>query len=367
MTDRRETCLRLGTRLALMDDQTLSRLCRAVQPTSGWGRNRRLELDGAPVFVKSIPVTDRELAQRYSTRNRYRLPGYYNYGVGSAGFGAFRELAAHVKTTHWVLSGAVEGFPLMYHHRILPRLDRPQPADPDGLERYVLRWNGSPSIRRYMEDRRTARHEIVLFLEWVPHALFDRLAEDASLAAPALTAMRHTLEFAAERGLLHFDAHARNILTDGRAFYLTDFGLALDAEFDLTARERAFFERHRHYDHGECALMLLIPLFEAARRLPGAERQAFVARYGGDGPDAVLAALDRIIADDPFGLDPGYLRLARAHGDVMGFMHRFFSALRPNPRKDNRYDDAALAALLRAPALVEALGALPAADNSPGR
>ncbi len=353
MPDRRETCLRLSTRLALMDDGALRRLCRAAAPTHGWGRNRRVQVDGTPVFVKSVPVTDRELAHRYSTRNRYRLPCYYNYGVGSAGFGAFRELAAHVKTTHWVLSGAVEGFPLMYHHRILPRLDRPQAADPDGLERYVRRWNSSPSIRRYMEDRRTARHEIVLFLEWVPHALFDRLVEDPSLAAPALAAMRHTLDFAAERGLLHFDAHARNILTDGQAFYLTDFGLALDAEFDLTARERAFLARHRHYDHGECALMLLIPLVEAARRAPDAERRAFVERYGGDDPSTVLAALERIVADDPLGLDPTYLRLAQAYREVMVFMHRFFRALRPNPRKDTRYDDDALAALLHAPALTD--------------
>ena len=50
------------------------------------------------------------------------------------------------------------------------------------------------------------------------------------------------------RGLLHFDAHFRNILTDGTHLYLTDFGLATCSSFELSKSELEFFETHRAYD-----------------------------------------------------------------------------------------------------------------------
>tara|TARA_E500000331_G_scaffold355531_1_gene411250 strand:- start:1908 stop:2102 length:195 start_codon:yes stop_codon:yes gene_type:complete len=39
--------------------------------------------------------------------------------VGSAGFGVFREVFSHTKTTNWVLLGECTAFPLMHHHRIV--------------------------------------------------------------------------------------------------------------------------------------------------------------------------------------------------------------------------------------------------------
>lgn len=50
------------------------------------------------------------------------------------------------------------------------------------------------------------------------------------------------------RGLLHFDAHFQNILTDGRRLYFADYGLALSSQFDLSPSETSFFELHRTYD-----------------------------------------------------------------------------------------------------------------------
>jgi hypothetical protein len=41
-------------------------------------------------------------------------------GVGSAGFGAWRELATHIMTTNWVITGESVNYPMMYHRRILP-------------------------------------------------------------------------------------------------------------------------------------------------------------------------------------------------------------------------------------------------------
>ena len=52
------------------------------------------------------------------------------------------------------------------------------------------------------------------------------------------------------RGMLHFDLHRANLLTDGAQIYVSDYGLALCADFDLAPAERAFFEAHRLYDRG---------------------------------------------------------------------------------------------------------------------
>ena len=44
-------------------------------------------------------MTEQEYAYVHSTRNRFRLPTYEQYVVGSAGFGVFRELGSHIGTT----------------------------------------------------------------------------------------------------------------------------------------------------------------------------------------------------------------------------------------------------------------------------
>ncbi len=48
--------------------------------------------------------------------------------------------------------------------------------------------------------------------------------------------------------MLHFDAHPNNILADGQRLFFADFGLVLDAAFDLSDAEREFFARHHPYD-----------------------------------------------------------------------------------------------------------------------
>jgi hypothetical protein len=49
-------------------------------------------------------------------------------------------------------------------------------------------------------------------------------------------------------GLLHFDAHFRNILTDGRRLYLADFGLATSPRFDLSTDEHDFVAQNMSHD-----------------------------------------------------------------------------------------------------------------------
>lgn len=113
--------------LAQVDTPTLVALLRKRKEPPVLGRSELPQLGRTKVFVKTVPVTDLQCEHMYSTRNLYRLPAYYSYGVGSAGFGPFREVAFHIKTTNWVLEGAIENFPLMYHHRLLPRSGRSSP------------------------------------------------------------------------------------------------------------------------------------------------------------------------------------------------------------------------------------------------
>ncbi len=71
------------------------------------GTSLQIEIDNTPVFVKKVPLTDLELQpENYmSTANIFNLPMCYQYGIGSTGFGAWRELAAHVMITNWVITG----------------------------------------------------------------------------------------------------------------------------------------------------------------------------------------------------------------------------------------------------------------------
>ncbi len=103
-----------------------------------------------------------------STKNRFRLPEYYQYGVGSAGFGVFRELETHRRTTDWVIQGEIESFPLLLHARVMSRAE--QTEDPRfRLEEYVARWNGSKAVANYIAARARASHEMWLVLERFPH------------------------------------------------------------------------------------------------------------------------------------------------------------------------------------------------------
>ncbi|MEV5609018.1 hypothetical protein [Streptomyces sp. NPDC052225] len=249
---RRTDHARLSTALALIDDRRLRGLVDGAG-TGGagvGGRSGVVEVDGTPVFVKRVPLTDRELRPDHirSTANLFGLPDFYQYGIGSAGFGAWRELALHVMTTNWVLSGAYDGFPLTYHWRVLP--DTPPDGCMDlfgGIDGAVAHWEDSPAVRRRLEELAAARHSVVLFLEHVPdtvaHWLWTR-GDDVSAYRWVLREVARGTAFLREQGVVHFDAHLRNLLTDGERILFTDFGLALSSRFQLAPGEREFLARH---------------------------------------------------------------------------------------------------------------------------
>ncbi|MDT0346164.1 BUD32 family EKC/KEOPS complex subunit [Streptomyces litchfieldiae] len=244
----------VATELSLLSDRRLAdAVASATALGSGiGGRAAELEIAGTPVFAKRVPLTDLELRPEHarSTANLFGLPLFYQYGIGSSGFGAWRELAAHTMATHWVLTGACADFPLLYHWRILP--DSPPAGFTDvfgGIDGAVAHWEGSPAVRTRLEAIARASFSLVLFLEHVPWTLADWLADHPGAASSWVgeSLLRGTA-FMNSRGLVHFDAHFRNVLTDGRRLYFSDFGLALSSAFDLSPAEAAFHARHRVYD-----------------------------------------------------------------------------------------------------------------------
>jgi hypothetical protein len=273
------------------------------------GRSTLIEVDGRRVFVKRVPLTDVELRPENvrSTANLLGLPAYFHYGVGSPGFGAWRELAVHLMTTNWVVAGHFTGFPLTHHWRVLPQPPQPLPHRLADVEGAVAYWGGDPRIRERIEGLRTASACLALFLEYVPYTVHDwfdaQLRTDGAESACGLVeqGLRAATDFLHSRELLHFDAHFANVLTDGRQLYLADYGLALSSRFPLTPQEREFFDRHRVYDRCYTATHLVNWLTAALYDHGSEEREAFVRDCaGGMRPEGIpRAAADLIVRYAP--------------------------------------------------------------------
>ncbi|KND45076.1 hypothetical protein IQ64_09135 [Streptomyces stelliscabiei] len=324
-----------STTLALHSDRSLSRLLDTATPFGSGigGTSALLDVDGTPVFVKRVPLTDLERRPEHvhSTANLFGLPSFCQYGVGavgSPGFGAWRELAVHTMTTNWALAGEYDGFPLMHHWRVLPD-SPPLPGELADIERAVAHWGGGPGVRERIEARGKSSASVTLFLEYIPRTLHDWLAEqtkaDAGVVDRACALVERELAagiaFMNSRGLLHFDAHFQNILTDGHRLYFTDYGLALSSRFDLAPQECAFLDRHRGYDRcytlSHLVNWLLKDLYDHDRE----EREVRIRAYAqGERPTGIPDAAAAVITR--------YAPLARVTAD---FFRRFEDETRRTP------------------------------------
>ncbi|MFJ7949735.1 protein kinase family protein [Streptomyces sp. NPDC096354] len=251
----------VSTHLSLLSDHRLGEVVAAATPLGSGigGRSAELEVGGTRVFVKRVPLTDIEMRPENlrSTANHFGLPMFYQYGAGSAGFGAWRELAVHTMTTNWVLGNEYDGFPLMYHWRVLP--DSPPQGFADdfgGIDGAVAHWEGSAAVRGRLEALGRSSFSLVLFLEHVPFTLAMWLGEQRKAPPEGEGGLAHAwaeevltgAAFMSSRGLVHFDAHFDNVLTDGRFLYFADFGLALSSGFELSREEGEFLTAHLTYD-----------------------------------------------------------------------------------------------------------------------
>ncbi|SMC79998.1 hypothetical protein [Lentzea albidocapillata] len=259
--------------LSLLSDRELGDLVERAEPSGSGigGPTALLDVGGTPVFVKRLPLTDLELRPENvrSTANLFDLPMHTHYGVGligAAGFGAWRELAVHTMTTDWVLAGEHEGFPLMYHWRVLPQADQKLSEE---LEQAVDYWG--PEIGPRIEALRDSTASIALFLEYVPQNLHDWLNGQDDLESACEMVEREMaagVEFMNSRGLLHFDGHFRNVLADGERLYFADYGLAISSRFDLSEEETAFFVENQDYDR-HYTVTHLVMWFSYASRTKG--------------------------------------------------------------------------------------------------
>jgi hypothetical protein len=255
--------------LDVLSDRQLADLLAGAAPAGAGigGSTARLDVHGVPVFMMRVPLTDLERAEPRSTANLFGLPPFYQYGIGSAGFSAWRELAAHLLTTGWVLAGEHAGFPLLHHWRVLPRTPgEVPPADPDHLglgeiDEAVDFWGGSPAVRRRLTALAGATASLVLVLEHLPWTVSGWLAERAAAGDGAAYGFveREVIgaaDFLRARQLVHFDLHLDNLLTDGERVYVADFGLTTGPRFDLDPAEAEFVARHADYDRVQCRTYL---------------------------------------------------------------------------------------------------------------
>ena len=354
---RRKRYFKLSSQIAQLDNAQLHALfddSESSPSSSGWGINHTLVLGQSKVFAKRVPVTNLEYDNLFSTKNLYNLPTYCNYGFGSTGFGVFRELVTHIKTTNWVLEGAIATFPLMYHYRIIPFSGQRADVDRSRLKGYVEYWGNSENAGNYVLDRAIANYELVLFLEYIPHVLETWLRENPNKLQQPLDDLRTTIDFLRTKGIIHFDAHFHNALTDGEQTYLTDFGLVLDKSFALTKDEESFFEQNTFYDYGEVLRNLghlIRPSYDSCSEN---DKRRMMEKYGikeGLQPYEVYSILldniEQIHADGVMKLDDFYVASIIKYRSIIALMQDFFADMWGNNKKDTKLPDAKLRLLLK--------------------
>ncbi|MFS8103983.1 serine/threonine protein phosphatase [Lentzea alba] len=215
-----------------------------------------VDVEGVPVFAKRVPLTRRELERPFSTENLFELPVVCQYGIGSPGFSAWRELAANQIVTEAVLAGEASGFPLLHHFRVLPGRAPVAELLAD-VDQAVARLGGSHQIRTRFTELAAAGHSLVLFFDHIPLAMTDWLEEDpAGRAAEVERQLAEIVAFLRSRELLHLDVHLGNMRTDGTQAYLVDFGLVTSPRFDLSDAEREFARQHVDHDEELAAMYL---------------------------------------------------------------------------------------------------------------
>ena len=290
---------------ALNNGDLAQLLAGAHAGTEGFGgRTTQLVVGDERVFCKLIPLTSLEsLPANYkSTKNLFDLPFYYQYGIGSVGFGAWRELASHALASDWVIHGKHDQFPLMHHWRVV-QLTGSKIVDSeadDYLTHPAARGQDESSIRERLLALRGATRQIAVFTEHFPKTLSEWMLEvlqsDNSSAHTAVLFVEEwssqAFEFMRSSNFVHFDAHFDNVLTDGTRLYFADFGLAVHKSFALSAQERKFLNNHAYYDPARFASSLVHTLCRAIPGVKGWQQKlAEPDRYTHSLPLAALASL----------------------------------------------------------------------------
>jgi len=350
---RLRTYSKVASSLAHLDNAQLASMLMDSDRKHGWGGTHIVKIGADKVFVKMVPLTDLEYENPFSTRNLYDMPTFYNYGVGSAGFGAYRELVAHIKTTGWVQDGSCVNFPLLYHYRIVPFIGEPNPMPDDRRRGYIEYWGGDSNIERYMVERGRARHQLVLCLEYFPHVAHTWLDKNASHWESFVHELTEAASFMRSKGVIHFDIHFGNVVLDGRSPYVADFGLATDKSFHLTDIERHFLNRHIDYDlayiQGAIGAYIFTYFQNASERSKSKLQNLYcISRDDYRGTVTTLVEnIEAVHSAQLLKLDGYYVDYVVRHRELILAMHRFFGNLRDNPKKDTPFPTSRVKLLLK--------------------
>ena len=285
------------------------------------GETGVLQIENNQVFYKKIALTSVELESnnRFSTRNLHKLPLYYQYGVGSTGFGAWRELESWRQGQEISIS-RVRCFPRLYGFKIIEETPKSTltTEEQKKIDDDCKYWNNSTEIKNRLEALLLSKSYLLIFIEYLPSNLYDWLGEKmnsgleegmkacsfVSNAIPQITLALSQANFN------HFDAHFWNILTDGKQLFVGDQGLALLEDFEIGSAERSFLKQHKSYDEA-CLRLNLV--------------HAIVSHHSGK--DHWI----RFIENEGKGFDPGpYQEVLSPHLKLARIMHRFFTSLKKN-------------------------------------
>ncbi|WP_149446480.1 hypothetical protein [Mycolicibacterium sp. P9-22] len=295
----------------LSDSNIRDLLNSAGPPTYGiGGATQTVGIAGRPVFVKMIKLSDRELdAGPGSTGNLFDLPPWYHYGVGegSAGFNAWREVAAHDLVSDWVTSGECSHFPMLYHWRIISDV-LPRRVDDDGIDRAVKFWQNSPAVEHRLRALAAGTVAVTVFIEYVPqvftswlqHELSSSTGDVARVVTEALDQLLGAAIHMRNRDVVHFDTHLDNILTTGETVLVTDFGLMAAAGFELDRNEQGMLASHAEHDIAFCVAALVNAILGGITNFPGVRaRNDWIQRcaYTGEAPgvpDPLIPTIRRL-------------------------------------------------------------------------
>lgn len=195
------------------------------------------------------------------------------------------------------------------------------------MERAVAYWGGGSGVRRRIEALQQSTASLMLFLEYIPQTLHDwlgvQIGAGDEVAGQACAMVDNELSagtsFMNARGLLHFDAHFKNILTDGRRLYFADYGLALSSRFDLSREEAGFHDRHRSHDRCYTASYLVYWLVTA------------LYGYGWDERFALVRACAE--GERPAGIPEAAAAIITRHAPLAAVMWDFFRRLQEENRE----------------------------------
>jgi hypothetical protein len=323
----------ISQHLEKLNDESISALLeQGTSLHSGWGTSVKLEIDGVPIFVKKVPLNEIEGKPENirSTENLFGIPPYYQYGVGSGGFSVWRELSAHILSTEWVLSSENGNLPLMYHWRIINNSDEKAPLDEEELKNYVKYWDDSSAIGERVRANHDASAYVALFIEYIPDTLDTWLNKQLSKGDGSIDKaiemvernLNETIAFINSKGMLHFDAHFHNILTDGEHLFFSDFGLATSSQFSLSQEEMQFFQNHQNYDR--CYVVMTLTDWIISR-LFGKDRCDEVLQEYAEGKTPLLL---------PSALTPYLSSIVKRYAPITLKMNKFFEALREKTKQD---------------------------------